>query len=461
VRISLLRSTSFGLMIFASVAFMIVGGAVISFVYWSMLSIIDSEIDGALAREYADMTAAYRRDGYIGLLQTVARRASLNSGASRIYLLQRGDGNLTGNLKDWPADAPDPGKSADVEIAQAVTRARVHTLTFDEGVRLLVGRSLSERDDFLRIIEKSFLYVIWGDLFLGVAAGTLLARYARRRLDQINAIAGQVREGNLAARATVGDAGDEYDLLAQNFNTMLDRIQRLMATIRGVTENIAHDLRTPLNRMRGRLEVALMSSRTPEEYQAVLNRAIAETETIVGTFNGILKIARLTSGALALPMGPVDLGEVVEELVDLYRAFSEESGVVLMVEPPAVSACGEPRAFVRGDAHLISQAAGNLIDNAIKYCPPQGKVVIAVAQTPEGVALTIADNGPGIPEGKQAAILERFVRLESTAGKPGFGLGLGFVLAVAEWHEAQLTLSSNSPGLRATLFFPAHGESAK
>ena len=142
-------------------------------------------------------------------------------------------------------------------------------------------------------------------------------------------------EGNLSGRIAVGDGGDEYDQIAQNINAMLDRIQRLIATIRGVTENIAHDLRTPLNRLRGRLEVALMSPRSEEEYRAVLKRAIAESETIVETFNGILKIARIKAGALTLPRALVDLAEVVEELIDLYQVFAEESGVVVESKIPS------------------------------------------------------------------------------------------------------------------------------
>ena len=192
---------------------------------------------------------------------------------------------------------------------------------------------------------------------------------------------------------------------------MLDRIQRLVATVRGVTEHIAHDLRTPLNRLRGRLEVALMAPRSPKEYEAVLKRAIAESDTIVDTFNGILKIARIKAGALSLPRVPVNLVEVLEELADLYGAFAEESGVAIETKP-----CPAEGVYVPGDAHLISQASANLLDNAIKYSPKGGRVLISAANCIGGAYLTVADNGPGIPEGKRTAILDRFVRLDSTAG---------------------------------------------
>ncbi len=316
---------------------------------------------------------------------------------------------------------------------------------------MLVGRTLYERRHFQDIVAESLLSALAVNLLLGAAAGTITALYARRRLQQINATTQAVLNGDLSGRIAVGDGGDEYDQIAQNVNAMLDRIQRLIATVRGVTENIAHDLRTPLNRLRGKLEVTLISTRSEEEYRTVLKRAIAETETIVATFNGILKIARIKSGALALPRAPVDLAEVVEELVDLYRVFAEESGVIVEAFLPVE---GQPAAIVLGDVHLISQAAANLLDNAIKYSPQGGKVAIAASQTSDGASLTIADSGPGIPADKRTAILDRFVRLNSAAQKQGFGLGLSLVAAVAEWHDARLDLSDNKPGLRATLRFP-------
>ncbi len=437
-------------MVFASLAFIAVGGAVFGFLYWSMLFVIDGQIGGALHREVSDMTAAYEKGGYERLRQTVAGRASPHEDTVRIYLLIGPDSTLTGNLKEWPAHAPAPGIAADTEVRHAAKAARVRTLQFADGSRLLVGRALTERSNFQAIAAESLLSVLAADLLLGTAAGALLALYARRRLGQINAIADEVLEGNLSVRIAVGEGGDEYDHLAQNINAMLDRIQRLVATVRGVSENIAHDLRTPLNRLRGRLEVALMAPRSPEEYEAVLKRAIAESDTIVDTFNGILKIARIKAGALSLPHSPVNLAEVMEELTDLYEAFAEESGVTIEANPSPVEGV-----YVSGDPHLISQAAANLLDNAIKYSPNGGRVVISAAAGPSGASLTVADNGPGTPEGKRTAILDRFVRLDSTAGKQGFGLGLSFAAAVAEWHGANLELKDNMPGLRATLHFPA------
>jgi signal transduction histidine kinase len=436
-------------MAFASLAFVAVGGAVIGFLYWSMLLVIDGQMAGALSREASDMTAAYEKGGYERLRRTVADRASPQPDTVRIYMLIAPDGTVTGNLQKWPALTPGPGSTASVALDHETKAARVRTLQFPDGSRLLVGRALTERNNFRAIAGESLLSVLMANLLLGAVAGGLLAFYARARLSQINAVADEVLDGNLTVRIAVGKGGDEYDHLAQNINAMLDRIQKLVATVRGVSENIAHDLRTPLNRLRGRLEVALLSPRPNEEYEAVLKRAVAECDTIVDTFNGILKIARIKAGALSLPRAPVNLAEVVEELSDLYEAFADESGVVLEGGPGTVGAV-----YVQGDAHLISQAAANLLDNAIKYSPKGGRVSISAASGPGGASLTVADNGPGIPADKRAAMLDRFVRLDQTSAKQGFGLGLSFAAAVAEWHGALLELEDNEPGLKVTLRFP-------
>jgi signal transduction histidine kinase len=441
-------------MVFATLAFIAIGGAVIVFLYCSMLLTIDGQIDGTVSRESADLTAAYESGGYDSLRRIVAYRTQLRQDAQRVYLLQGPDGTVTGNLERWPAEAPEPGRNQDVEIFHPAKYARVRTFTFP-GVRLLVGRALSDRINFRKIAGESLLFVLTANLLLGAAAGILLARYAGRRLGRINATAQEVLEGNLSGRVAVGRGGDEYDHLAQTINAMLDRIQRLMATVRGVTENIAHDLRTPLNRLLGRLETALISERTPEEYRDVLKHAIAESETIVGTFNAMLKIARIKAGAFPLSQTPVDLAKVVGDLVDLYQVFAEESGVSLEAKLPSLRGRAPRSVMVLGDLHLISQAAANLIDNAIKYSPAGSKAVISVAQDANGASLSVADNGPGIPAAKRTAILDRFVRLEAAAGKEGFGLGLSFVSAVAEWHGARLVLTDNKPGLSAALFFPA------
>ncbi|HOV05572.1 MAG TPA: HAMP domain-containing sensor histidine kinase, partial [Kaistiaceae bacterium] len=203
--------------------------------------------------------------------------------------------------------------------------------------------------------------------------------------------------------------------------------------------------------LRGRLEVALMAERSGEEYRAALQRAVSDADTIVDTFNGLLKIARIRAGAVELQRQPVDLREVVAELVDLYDAFAEESGVKVEARLPI----DRTNLTVLGDGHLISQAVANLLDNAIKYSPAGGVVVVTARRDATSVTLGVADNGPGIPAEMREVILGRFVRLDNSHDKQGFGLGLSFAAAVAEWHGADLALADNEPGLRVSLRLPA------
>ena len=226
-------------------------------------------------------------------------------------------------------------------------------------------------------------------------------------------------KGNLSGWIAVGEGGDEYDQIAQNINAMLDRIQRLIATVRGVTENIAHDLRTPLNRLRSRLEVALMSPRSEEEYRAVLKRAISESETIVETFNGILKIARIKAGALLRYRARPSISRSWWRSSPISIRLSPRRAASLLKQKYPRLAFSKEASFVLSDARLISQAAANLLDNAIKYSPKGGKVVIAAAQTADGVSLTITDSGPGIRADKRTAILDRFVRLDLSRRQTG------------------------------------------
>lgn len=451
MRIRLFQTTTFRLTVIASLAFVLVGAAVLAFVYLSMLSVIDRQIDGALDREYSDLTSAYEAGGYDRLKRTIFDRASPHYDSLRLYILIGPDGARWGNLAKWPAEAPGPGPALDIAVDHAAGKARVRTILFADGSRVLVGRALSERSNFQALIEQSLLSVLFATLVLGIAASVVLARYARLRLERINATAEEVLEGNLAGRVPVGEGGDEYDHLARNINAMLDRIQKLVGTIRGVTENVAHDLRTPLNRLRGRLEVALMAERSGEDYRAALQRAVSDADTIVDTFNGLLKIARIRAGAVELQRQPVDLREVVAELVDLYDAFAEESGVKVEARLPI----DRTNLTVLGDGHLISQAVANLLDNAIKYSPAGGVVVVTARRDANSVTLGVADNGPGIPAEMREVILGRFVRLDNSHDKQGFGLGLSFAAAVAEWHGADLELADNEPGLRVSLRLPA------
>jgi signal transduction histidine kinase len=269
-----------------------------------------------------------------------------------------------------------------------------------------------------------------------------------RRLDVINRTSGEIIAGDLTRRVPVSGAADEFDVLAENLNRMLDRIERLMKGLREVTDSVAHDLRTPLNRLRNRLEESLARLTAQGAGVGEIERAIAETDKLIGTFNALLLIAETDAGTGRSQMTVLELDEVAGDVAELYEPLAEEKGIALKLVPSG-------GAQIEGNRSLVAQALANLVDNAIKYTPPGGRVVMTVAQAPEGVRLSVADTGPGIPAEDRPRVVERFVRLEASRNSPGTGLGLSLVAAVAHFHGAELLLQDNVPqGLKVVLRFP-------
>jgi signal transduction histidine kinase len=267
-----------------------------------------------------------------------------------------------------------------------------------------------------------------------------------RRVEAVSHTASEIIHGDLGKRVPLSGSGDEFDQLAANLNEMLDQIERLMAGMRQVTDNIAHDLRTPLSRLRSRLELTLLGVPDAERYAEALRQTIAEADDLLATFSALLTIAEAESGARGAP-DELDLAEIVRSAGELYEPSAEEKGLRLTcVAQGAVPA--------RGDRHLLSQAAANLLDNAIKYTPPGGHVEIRATSLDGTAAIEVADSGPGIPPEQREAVQEPFVRLESSRSTPGNGLGLSLVRAVAKRHGGRLEIADNAPGLLARLVLP-------
>jgi signal transduction histidine kinase len=268
-----------------------------------------------------------------------------------------------------------------------------------------------------------------------------------RRLDAINRTSGEIIAGDLTRRVPVTGAADEFDVLAENLNRMLDRIERLMKGLREVTDSVAHDLRTPLNRLRQRLEQSQARLQSEGQDAGEIERAIAETDRLIATFNALLLIAETDAGTGRQTMTVLELDGVAHDVSDLYEPLADEKGISLKLE-------SRPGVQIEGNRSLVAQALANLVDNAIKYTPAGGRVTIAVAPASEGIVLSVADTGPGIPAEDRTRVVERFVRLEASRSSPGTGLGLSLVAAVAHYHGTQLLLDDNRPGLKASLTFP-------
>ena len=335
-------------------------------------------------------------------------------------------------------------------------RALVDTIVLPGGFRLLVGRDLSETDRFRGVIRSAIGWSILLVLVMAVAGGVFVARRVLGRIDAMTATTRSIMAGDFSGRLAVSGTNDELDRLAQNLNAMLDRIAELMAGLREVSDNIAHDLKTPLTRLRNAAEEALRTATDTEEYRLTLENVIDEADQLIRTFNALLMIARAESGNATEGMAAFDAADVARDVAELYEPLAEEAHVTMHVTLPE-------KLPLYGSRELIGQALANLLDNAIKYAardesvPENAEISIGAVATGTGIELSVSDNGPGIPEADRARVVERFVRLEGSRSRPGSGLGLSLASAVARLHGGTLRLEDHAPGLRVVLALPVKG----
>lgn len=425
--------------------------ALLAFVYWTTAGISTSQTDDTIQAEITGLAEQYRAGGLVGLTQIVRER-SRNQRQSIYLLVDPNRRPIAGNINGWPEAETSAEGWLEFPYNRPVGgvieshQARARHLSLEAGFQLLVGRDIQERLDLEQVMRSSLAWALALTLGLGLLGGYFISRNMLRRIEAINRTSREVMAGGLEKRVPVTGSGDELDQLAGNLNAMLAQIERLVTGMRQVTENIAHDLRSPLNRMRSRLEVTLLERPDAETYRESIQETIEESERLLGTFNALLEIARAESGHGADNLKPVDLSDLVGNAAELYEALAEEKGVVF-------ESVVEPALNVVGDDNLLSQAIGNLLDNAIKYTPRGGTVFVSAIKRDDVVEIGVADTGPGIPADKHEEVLDRFVRLEESRSSQGSGLGLSLVQAVASLHDAELVLEDNAPGLRVILRF--------
>ncbi|HZS83051.1 MAG TPA: HAMP domain-containing sensor histidine kinase [Stellaceae bacterium] len=452
--VRLLRTNAFRLAVLYLGLFATSVLALLAFIYWSTADFIEKQTEATLDAEIAGLAEQYDQRGLSGLVQVIAERSAGERGDAMLYLITDPLSHpLAGNLSAWPdGDVIRPGWIAfPVEVGRGANRAthmaRATTFTIPGGYRLLVGRDLRDATAFRKRVTDTLAWAGVLTLGLGLAGGAFMSRNMLRRVEAVSNTTAEIIHGDLGKRVPLSGSGDEFDQLAANLNAMLDQIERLMEGMRQVTDNIAHDLRTPLSRLRARLEVALIEKPDAARAAEVMRETIAEADRLLGTFNALLSIAEAESGSRRAAMEEVDLAEIVGSVAELYEPLAEEKGLTLTVTASA-------GVRVRGDPHLLAQAAANLLDNAIKYTE-SGGVRLTVAADEGGGRIEVADSGPGIPEDRREAVFDRFVRLEGSRSTPGNGLGLSLVRAVGLLHGGTITLADNGPGLRAILRLPA------
>ena len=421
-------------------------------VYWWTMDELHDEADAWVERELAELVQRHAIDGHEGLAAEIRRRIEITPMDDTLYVFAESSFEaVVGSMAYWPRGVP--GDTQGVRtIAMPSTAAtpgtqslRFVARTLADGRHLLVGEDWTEEADFERSLRLGMLGALAVAVLLALSAGLTISHRLLGRIEAMNTTILRILAGRRGERVAVGRHGDEFDALAGHFNRLLDENDRLLARMREVTNDIAHDLRTPLARMRTHIESALAAPPDAERSREALADLLGETQGVLDTFNALLQIAQIESRAVRESMEPIDLAELVEGAVDLYQPLADEAGIELTADTGA-------GLQVPGNRHLLAQALANLIDNAIKYGGP-GQIYIQTARRGGRVELSVRDRGPGIPAADRERVLERFVRLDGSRHQPGTGLGLSFVAAVAGLHDAALSLDDTGPGLRVTLTF--------
>ncbi len=419
-------------------------------IFWSTGRFMRHQIDDSVSSEIGEIATdeqAKTSEGLRLLVQGMARHP-----AGFYYLLQNSRGMaLSGNL---PSTEPRLGvrewaePSEDRRTPYAGIRGQGVMISDDY---LFVGWSTRQLHEMEEFVAGAFLWILGASILLALSGGIFMSRRLMRKIENVSKTTRNIMDGDLQQRVAFQHGGDEFEHLALSINSMLDRIEALMEDLRQVTTNIAHDLRTPLTRLRNRLELAQRSPLAEAGLRDAINAACRETDVILEIFGALLRIAQVESGARRSEFAAVELSDVVETVVEVYKPAVEEKRQCL------VETIGKDL-LVFGDKELLTQLFANVLENAILHSPPRARLSIEAQRDTERVQVTIADNGPGIPESMRGKVLGRFVRLDHSRTTPGSGLGLSLVAAIARLHNATLTLAGNEPGLRVCLSFDVAAE---
>ena len=464
----LFRTTTFKLTLVYLTVFALFAAFLLAYFAWNTRRLVTQQIVATVDAEIAGLSDLYQQGGIRRLIFAIDDRGSRPG--SSLYLLTTAAGEgVTGNIGSLTTGILDKSgwtetayRRIDDSDTAAEHQALVRVLQLPGGFRLLVGRDLEERERLHDIIISAGRWSIAIVVVLGIAGGFFVTRRVLKRVDAMTGTTQRIMSGDLSGRLPIAGSNDELDRLAGNLNAMLERIEALMHGLKEVTDNIAHDLKTPLTRMRNRAEEALRTAEDESQYRAALERTIDESDALIRTFNALLMIARAESGQARDNMTTFDAAEIAHGIGELYEPLADDKGLTLRVE-------ASEAAPMHGNRELVSQALANLVDNAIKYAAPnnatlapnsppvngaQPEIVVKAAGEGDRILLTVADTGPGIPELDRSRAVERFVRLEQSRSLPGSGLGLSLANAVARLHGGELRLEDNAPGLRSVLALP-------
>jgi len=462
----LIASIPFRLTVAYMGAFVVAAALIVGFASWRANALLTSRAVEALSAEVTALREQFQVGGPPRLIAAINER--VGEPGSNLYLLLDPTGRkVAGNLSMMPPELADSTqgrvftylRASDGGAKPGRRLAVGEPVAVRGGLTLVVGRDIEDQRQFALTMGRVALWSVGLLSVLGVGAGILISRAMLARIDAVTEASRKIMSGDLSRRIPLSGSGDELDRLSDSLNAMLARIEELMLALREVSDNIAHDLKTPLTRLRNRAEAALRDPGGAASYRDGLVKTMEEADDLIKTFNALLLIARLEAGAVAESMAPVDPAAIVSDVAELYEPVAEDAGLGLSVSAPSGLSLVANR-------ELVSQAIANLVDNAIKYSVRDAAdarrqaVEISLRGVGGAVEIAVADRGPGVaPEDRKRA-LQRFVRLEKSRSRPGAGLGLSLVAAVARLHGGAIRLEDNAPGLKAVLVLPRSGPGA-
>jgi signal transduction histidine kinase len=425
----------------------------LGFIYWSTAGYMVRQTEATIEAEVVGLAERYDLSGLSGLSNLISERLSRQTSETSLYLLTDMNFNpILGNLEKWPDAQPsDQGwlsfhiDGASPHAEQRKALAKVFPL--QGHFHLLVGRDVHNLAETQNLIREALFWGLIITIVLALAGGIMMSRTMMHKIETINDTCHRIMDGDLTQRIPRSGGDDDFDKLIATLNRMLDQLELLMQGVKQVTNNIAHDLRTPLSRLRRRLDMLRENKITIDRHEELLDQTISEADGLLVTFKALLRISEVESGSRRSGFKNVDIAVLLDDLIEFYEPLSEGKDQTISVERQQIRP-------LHGDRDLLFQAFANVLDNAIKYTPAGGHIRLSVNDQPDLLQVSIADSGPGIPVSAHEQVFERFYRLETSRSSPGNGLGLSLVAAIVNLHHGQLELSDNCPGLNLRICLP-------
>ena len=459
--INLFRLTSFRLIFIYTILLVLSVFLIAFYLHLSTSRDLKNRVDEDTIKESKMLIRVYQRGGVNRLARSIAQLSQIPN--ANLYALRNNKNDIiAGNFKDkeslWNLKRLDDGwvSFSSIRNQETINQSLPPKEQFFRGkefilqgsYNLIIGRDVSNEVYLWKRFLKNIISATFFVLILGLFGGYVLSRNILNRISAINRTSIEIMDGDLSQRLPVGLINDELDQLSVNLNIMLDRLNKLMTGMKDVSDNIAHDLRTPLNKIRTNLEVTLMSNPTSDNYKNSIQEVIQDIDIVINTFNSLLAISRVESGSISIDKEKIDINKLLENVIDLWEPLAEEREIILTDQ-------SEKNILLDGNRNLLSQAISNLIDNAIKYGPNGNKINVGAKFEKDNVILWVSDNGPGVPDADKERVLERFTRLDISRNTQGTGLGLSLVNSSIKFHKGSISLLDSNPnGLIVKLELP-------